>query len=173
MAYTYIISDIRFNDFDAAKTNFTLIEDYNDFRINKWNSVVNEDDTVLIFGKFGGGDMKSIINKLNGTIIIADSDDNQNYSINEWKNMGVKYVLKRNAFHTYGDNKTAYFTPVKLDDDDDDDSIIFTTEKDNLGQVFKGNRLSIEAKYWDYTPIKLDELGDIIERMKEYADMEE
>lgn len=171
MAYTYIISDIRFNDFDAAKTNFTLIEDYNDFRINKWNSVVNEDDTVLIFGKFGGGDMKSIINKLNGTIIIADSDDNQNYSINEWKNMGVKYVLKRNAFHTYGDNKTAYFTPVKLDDNDD--SIIFTTEKDNLGQVFKGNRLSIEAKYWDYTPIKLDELGDIIERMKEYADMEE
>lgn len=171
MAYTYIISDIRFNDFDAAKKDFTLIEDYNDFRINKWNSVVNEDDTVLIFGKFGGGDMKSIINKLNGTIIIADSDDNQNYSINEWKNMGVKYVLKRNAFHTYGDNKTAYFTPVKLDDDDD--SIIFTTEKDNLGQVFKGNRLSIEAKYWDYTPIKLDELGDIIERMKEYADMEE
>ena len=171
MAYTYIISDIRFNDFDAAKTNFTLIEDYNDFRINKWNSVVNEDDTVLIFGKFGGGDMKSIINKLNGTIIIADSDDNQNYSINEWKNMGVKYVLKRNAFHTYGDNKTAYFTPVKLDDNDD--SIIFTTEKDNLGQVFKGNRLSIEAKYWDYTPIKLDELGDIIERMKEYADMED
>lgn len=171
MAYTYIISDIRFNDFDAAKTNFTLIEDYNDFRINKWNSVVNEDDTVLIFGKFGGGDMKSIINKLNGTIIIADSDDNQNYSINEWKNMGVKYVLKRNAFHTYGDNKTAYFTPVKLDDNDD--SIIFTTEKDNLGQVFKGNRLSIEAKYWDYTPIKLDELGDIIERMREYADMEE
>ena len=171
MAYTYIISDIRFNDFDAAKANFTLIEDYNDFRINKWNSVVNEDDTVLIFGKFGGSDMKSIINKLNGTIIIADSDDNQNYSINEWKNMGVKYVLKRNAFHTYGDNKTAYFTPVKLDDNDD--SIIFTTEKDNLGQVFKGNRLSIEAKYWDYTPIKLDELGDIIERMKEYADMEE
>ena len=171
MAYTYIISDIRFNDFDAAKANFTLIEDYNDFRINKWNSVVNEDDTVLIFGKFGGGDMKSIINKLNGTIIIADSDDNQNYSINEWKNMGVKYVLKRNAFHTYGDNKTAYFTPVKLDDNDD--SIIFTTEKDNLGQVFKGNRLSIEAKYWDYTPIKLDELGNIIERMREYADMEE
>lgn len=171
MAYTYIISDIRFNDFDAAKANFTLIEDYNDFRINKWNSVVNDDDTVLIFGKFGGGDMKSIINKLNGTIIIADSDDNQNYSINEWKNMGVKYVLKRNAFHTYGDNKTAYFTPVRLDDNDD--SIIFTTEKDNLGQVFKGNRLSIEAKYWDYTPIKLDELGDIIERMKEYADMEE
>ena len=171
MAYTYIISDIRFNDFDTAKKDFTLIEDYNDFRINKWNSVVNEDDTVLIFGKFGGGDMKSIINKLNGTIIIADSDDNQNYSINEWKNMGVKYVLKRNAFHTYGDNKTAYFTPVKLDDDDD--SIMFTTEKDNLGQVFKGNRLSIEAKYWDYTPIKLDELGDIIERMKEYADMEE
>ena len=171
MAYTYIISDIRFNDFDAAKKDFTLIEDYNDFRINKWNSVVNEDDTVLIFGKFGGGDMKSIINKLNGTIIIADSDDNQNYSINEWKNMGVKYVLKRNAFHTYGDNKTAYFTPVKLDDNDD--SIIFTTEKDNLGQVFKGNKLSIEAKYWDYTPIKLDELGDIIERMKEYADMEE
>lgn len=171
MAYTYIISDIRFNDFDAAKANFTLVEDYNDFRINKWNSVVNEDDTVLIFGKFGGGDMKSIINKLNGTIIIADSDDNQNYSINEWKNMGVKYVLKRNAFHTYGDNKTAYFTPIKLDDNDD--SIIFTTEKDNLGQVFKGNRLSIEAKYWDYTPIKLDELGDIIERMKEYADMEE
>lgn len=171
MAYTYIISDIRFNDFDTAKKDFTLIEDYNDFRINKWNSVVNDDDTVLIFGKFGGGDMKSIINKLNGTIIIADSDDNQNYSINEWKNMGVKYVLKRNAFHTYGDNKTAYFTPIKLDDNDD--SIIFTTEKDNLGQVFKGNRLSIEAKYWDYTPIKLDELGDIIERMKEYADMEE
>ena len=171
MAYTYIISDIRFNDFDTAKKDFTLIEDYNDFRINKWNSVVNDDDTVLIFGKFGGGDMKSIINKLNGTIIIADSDDNQNYSINEWKNMGVKYVLKRNAFHTYGDNKTAYFTPIKLDDNDD--SIIFTTEKDNLGQVFKGNRLSIEAKYWDYTPIKLDELGDIIERMKEYADMED
>ena len=171
MAYTYIISDIRFNDFDTAKKDFILIEDYNDFRINKWNSVVNEDDTVLIFGKFGGGDMKSIINKLNGTIIIADSDDNQNYSINEWKNMGVKYVLKRNAFHTYGDNKIAYFTPVKLDNNDD--SIIFTTEKDNLGQVFKGNRLSIEAKYRDYTPIKLDELGNIIERMKEYADMED
>lgn len=171
MAYTYIISDIRFNDFDAAKANFTLIEDYNDFRINKWNSVVNEDDTVLIFGKFGGGDMKSIINKLNGTIIIADSDDNQNYSINEWKDMGVKYVLRRNAFYNYGEDKVAYFSPDGVHDDDD--SIVFTVERDNLGQVFKGNKMSIEAKYWDYTPIKLEDLGEIIERMKEYADMED
>lgn len=169
MAYTYIISDIRFNDFDTAKKDFTLIEDYNEFRIKKWNSVVSDNDTVLVFGKFGGGDMKSIINKLNGTIIIADSDDNSNYSINEWKDMGVKYVLKRNAFYNYGEDKVAYFNPEGVNDD----SIVFTVERDNLGQVFKGNRLSIEAKYWDYTPIKLDELGDIIERMKEYADMEE
>lgn len=168
-AYTYIISDIKFNDFDAAKADFTLIEDYNEFRIKKWNSVVNDNDTVLVFGRFGGGDMKSIINKLNGTIIIADSDDNQNYSINEWKEMGVKYVLRRNAFYNYGEDKVAYFSP----DGVNDDSIVFTVERDNLGQVFKGNKMSIEAKYWDYTPIKLEDLGEIIERMKEYADMED
>lgn len=168
-AYTYVIGDIKFNDFDAAKADFTLIEDYNEFRIKKWNSVVNDSDTVLVFGKFGGGDMKSIINKLNGTIIIADSDDNQNYSINEWKDMGVKYVLRRNAFYNYGEDKVAYFSPEGVNDD----SIVFTVERDNLGQVFKDNKMSIEAKYWDYTPIKLEDLGEIIERMKEYADMED
>lgn len=168
-AYTYIIGDIKFNDFDSAKADFTLIEDYNEFRIKKWNSVVNDNDTVLVFGKFGGGDMKSIINKLNGTIIIADSDDNGNYSINEWKDMGVKYVLRRNAFYNYGEDKVAYFSP----DGVNDDSIVFTVERDNLGQVFKDNKMSIEAKYWDYTPIKLEDLGEIIERMKEYADMED
>ena len=113
--------------------------------------------------------MKSIINKLNGTIIIADSDDNGNYSINEWKDMGVKYVLRRNAFYNYGEDKVAYFSPEGVNDD----SIVFTVERDNLGQVFKGNKMSIEAKYWDYTPIKLEDLGEIIERMKEYADMED
>lgn len=168
-SYTYVIGDIKFNDFDAAKADFTLIEDYNEFRIKKWNSVVNDNDTVLVFGKFGGGDMKSIINKLNGTIIIADSDDNQNYSINEWKDIGVKYVLRRNAFYNYGEDKVAYFSPNGVNDD----SIVFTVERDNLGQVFKGNKMSIEAKYWDYTPIKLEDLGEIIERMKEYADMED
>lgn len=168
-AYTYVIGDIKFNDFDAAKADFTLIEDYNEFRIKKWNSVVNDSDTVLVFGKFGGGDMKSIINKLNGTIIIADSDDNQNYSINEWKDMGVKYVLRRNAFYNYGEDKVAYFSPEGVNDD----NIVFTVERDNLGQVFKDNKMSIEAKYWDYTPIKLEDLGEIIERMKEYADMED
>lgn len=168
-AYTYVIGDIKFNDFDAAKADFTLIEDYNEFRIKKWNSVVNNNDTVLVFGKFGGGDMKSIINKLNGTIIIADSDDNQNYSINEWKDMGVKYVLRRNAFYNYGEDKVAYFSSEGVNDD----SVVFTVERDNLGQVFKGNKMSIEAKYWDYTPIKLEDLGEIIERMKEYADMED
>lgn len=168
-AYTYVIGDIKFNDFDAAKADFTLIEDYNEFRIKKWNSVVSDNDTVLVFGKFGGGNMKSIINKLNGTIIIADSDDNSNYSINEWKDMGVKYVLRRNAFYNYGEDKVAYFSPEGVNDD----SIVFTVERDNLGQVFKGNKMSIEAKYWDYTPIKLEDLGEIIERMKEYADMED
>lgn len=168
-AYTYVIGDIKFNDFDAAKADFTLIEDYNEFRIKKWNSVVSDNDTVLVFGKFGGGNMKSIINKLNGTIIIADSDDNSNYSINEWKDMGVKYVLRRNAFYNYGEDKVAYFSPEGVNDD----SIVFTVERDNLGQVFKDNKMSIEAKYWDYTPIKLEDLGEIIERMKEYADMED
>ena len=70
MAYTYIISDIRFNDFDAAKANFTLIEDYNDFRINKWNSVVNEDDQLSGVGfavtTSADNDKRSVILKVTG-----------------------------------------------------------------------------------------------------------
>ena len=47
------------------------------------------------------------------------------------------------------------------------------TEKDKQDTVFSNKNLSIEAKYWDYTPILMADLEGIIHNMELFESMED
>ena len=56
---TYVTSDLNFcNGFKDSVCSTE--QEWNDFLINKWNSVVAQEDTVYILGGFGQGQIKLI-----------------------------------------------------------------------------------------------------------------
>ena len=74
----YIISDISFNNVNNAGNEASL-ERYNTALINKWNSIVSDDDKVLVFGNFArgtGSTIRGIINQLKGKIYIVQHSYN-------------------------------------------------------------------------------------------------
>lgn len=173
MSY-YVIADINFNNkLIAAKLKMS-IEDYNKMLINKWNSITTKDDSIFVFGVFGTGlgkELKPIIEQLNGAIYIVNYVENKIFDRDRWKRLGIHAVWNCNFTYPIGDDKIFFPAAKKCKDDTCKYRIL--TEKDGAAEVYKNNQLSIEAKYWDYTPILLKEIPDIILRMKDFEEMEE
>lgn len=173
MSY-YVIADTKFNHkFFATQLNLS-IENYNKMLINKWNSIITKDDSVFVFGIFGvglGKELKPIIEQLNGVIYIVNYAENKIFDRDRWKRLGVHAIWDCNFTYPVGDNKV--FFPAAKNCHDETCKYRILTEKDGAAEVYKDNKLSIEAKYWDYTPILLKEIPNIILRMKDFEEMEE
>lgn len=165
----FIISDLRINEEKAANDAGLSLEDYNKMIVEKWNSVVkNDNDIVFVYGKFGGGfreTLKETIDKMNGLIYIMNSKENE-FNPVFWESMGIykiwdcgfRYKKEDLSFSTSGSKEYDYQ---------------IVSGKANLGVPFKDKKLSLEAKYWDYTPIDVEELPQIVLRMSEFDKMEE
>ena len=144
MSNKYIIADIKFNHPVAAKDAGKTIEEYNQMIIENWNSVVQQDDLVFVFGVFGvgkGAELKSIIEQLNGKIYLMSYPDNRLFKPDRWRRLGIDRVWNVNLVRT----------------DRENESIL----------------MPISEKYWDYTPINYDEVWDIIDRLKVFEEMED
>lgn len=173
MSY-YVIADTKFNHKHAAAQLKMSIEDYNKMLVDKWNSAITKDDSVFVFGVFGvglGKELKPIIEQLNGLVYIVNYHDNKIFDRDRWKRLGVHAVWTCNF--TYPIEEDKIFFPATKDSNDDTCRYKVLTERDGAAEVYKNNELSIEAKYWDYTPILLKEVPNIILRMKDFEEMEE
>lgn len=174
MAY-YIISDIKLNDFLVANSMDMDIDDYNSFIINKWNEKITKDDTVFVFGVFAIGkiaELKLLIPKFNGNIyILSYKKENSIFSREQWKRLGIHSVWDCNLIYPITEGNI--FIPSQKHTNENKYEYKIVTEKDNQDTVFNNKNLSIEAKYWDYTPILMADLETIIHNMELFESMED
>jgi len=167
MSY-YVIADTKFNDnITAARLKISL-EEYNKMLIERWNSIVTKDDSIFVFGIFGvglGKGLKPIIEQLNGIIYIVNYKENKIFDRDRWKRLGIHAIWDCNF--TYPIDNDKIFFPAAKNCHDETCKYRILTEKDGAAEVYKDNKLSIEAKYWNYKPILLKNIPLIIKERSE------
>lgn len=169
----YIISDISFNNVNNAGSEASL-ERYNTALINKWNSIVSDDDKVLVFGNFArgtGSTIRGIINQLKGKIYIVQHSYNNFFEKSRWHKYGIDKVWNCSCTYTFKDNEghshRVYF-PLEEKLKNPKSHEYICVRENYMDTVIQDNILNIGAKFWDYGPIKLEELPKIFERLKDF-----
>ena len=174
MAY-YIISDIKLNDFLVANSMNMDIDNYNNFIINKWNKKITKEDIVFVFGVFAVGKiakLKVLIPKFNGNIyLLSYKKENAIFKREQWKRLGIHSVWDCNLIYPITNGNI--FIPSQKYNGKNKYDYKIVTEKDKQNTVFSNKNLSIEAKYWDYTPILMADLEGIIHNMELFESMED
>lgn len=172
MAELYVCADANFFT-DKPDSQFKTTEDYNNYLIEKWNSVVKDRDIVLIVGDFSHGSLeetKKLLSQLNGNKEILDYQENelsQKITEEEWRDLGVKLMSHANGWikgeiegkatdvilvvnpHCFEVCKDVYFCAAA--------SLINTDER------FKNNCLNLSTNLWDYTPVKYNSIPQMID----------
>ena len=96
----YFIADTHFNHENIIKycdRPFSNAKEMNEYIIQKWNSVVKEDDIVYHLGDVGFGTtemLKELISRLNGTKILLRGNHDFKRGVNGWKEVGFSEVYK-------------------------------------------------------------------------------
>lgn len=169
----YVIANLVFGSYIAKSK--AAIEDFNEQIIEKWNSIITNQDYVYVFGAFGGKTRKEtreVISKLRGHIHICNYKENKIFTKNEWYSWNIERIWD-NIFYDKKDMKRIIFTSIDNYNyiAQENDYGIIWNKKENI--VYQNNKLSIDAKYWDYTPILLKEIPNIIDRLKDFENMED
>lgn len=98
---TYIISDTHFNHENIIKycnRPFRDANHMNEHIIQKWNETVNPEDITYHLGDVGFGtdeQLKTLINRLNGSKILLIENHDFKRGINNWKEVGFKEVYEK------------------------------------------------------------------------------
>lgn len=95
MSQIYFIADTHFGDeqiINYENRPFETIEEMDSELINRWNSVINETDTVYVLGDFGAADYEEkVLSQLNGMkFLIKGNHDNK--SNEEYRQFGFNEV---------------------------------------------------------------------------------
>ena len=177
----YVISDLNFNSSAAAKKQNLEVKDYNQMIINKWNEIVDDDgeDYVFVFGCFATtrDSIREIICRLNGKIILTEFNENRLYSIEQWRNYGICSVWASSFKYSLLEDekeKWIYF-PNETEINYEElnplyDYYCVSNNKKKSEEVFDGKHLNLAAEYWDFTPIFVEEIPNIILRLKDFVE---
>ena len=97
----YIVSDTHFfhrNIIEYCDRPYDNIEIMNEDIVNKWNSIVKEDDIVFHLGDVGFGlveQLQPIVHRLNGHKILLRGNHDMNRGTISWTNIGFEFVYKK------------------------------------------------------------------------------
>ena len=132
----------------------------NEYIIQKWNSVVKKDDTVYHLGDVGFGslqEVKSLVERLNGTKILLKGNHDFKIGTNTWKEIGFSEVYKKkivlgNLLLTHAPTEEVEETQIN----------VFGHIHDNpLDERFdKNNHICVSCDVIDYTPISVECIKD-------------
>ena len=174
----YVAADTSFFSQEAAQENNQTIEEYNEMVINNWNSIIGNDDWVLLLGTISNGskeDNIKLFNNLNGKKKYITYDKKSEISIDEYKEYGFTTV----------DNVPG-FTKGKIDNQDSTVIIggtsIYLFLKKNYRkefneyyfaipgglkskEIYTNKVLNISIKNWGYQPIAYKDIPNIIDNM--------
>lgn len=97
----YFIADTHFNYrniIEYYNRPFKDTNEMNEYIIQKWNSVVKENDIVYHLGDVGFGTtemLKELVSRLNGTKILLRGNHDFKRGVNGWEEVGFSEVYKK------------------------------------------------------------------------------
>lgn len=159
----YFIADTHFNHENIIKycnRPFKNSNEMNEYIINKWNSVVTENDVVYHLEDVGFGstsELKKLVGRLNGKKILIRGNHDYKRGLNGWKEVGFSEVYKKRLVLS---NLILTHEPIEVEENYIN---IFGHIHDKpLDERFnKNNHICVSCDIIDYTPI------DIEKRIKE------
>lgn len=151
----YFIADTHFNHENIIKycdRPFSNAKEMNEYIIQKWNSVVKEDDIVYHLGDVGFGTtemLKELISRLNGTKILLRGNHDFKRGVNGWKEVGFSEVYKKKI--ELG-NLILTHEPIEILEEGKI-NVFGHIHNKLLGERFnKENHICISCDVVDYTP---------------------
>lgn len=176
---TFIIADLNFfNQEQLEKINLNNFKEMNERIIKNWNSSVGVDDNVIILGQIGSGKkekMKALFDKLNGRFTSICRQENENFSKEEWKEIGFDNIWNVPLFYKYDENNTFLYQNrpiINIKPYLKEYSIVVVDNQNPIEGMVDGILFSADAIKWDYTPINVNNLLEIYNNMKEFETME-
>ncbi len=131
----------------------------NEYIIQKWNSVVKKEDTVYHLGDVGFGlvqEVKSLVERLNGTKILLKGNHDFKIETNTWKEIGFSEVYKKkivlgNLLLTHAPTEQVGENQIN----------IFGHIHDKLldERFEKKNHICVSCDVVDYTPVSAEMLN--------------
>lgn len=178
---TYIIADLKlFNEEIADTLGYDDFESINDHIIRSWNSTVKPEDDVIIMGDVGNSDatleqLQSVISKLNGTLWLTSKTAKEQFTKDEWKQIGITHVWSVPLFKTFDNGDEIYYPiqPIKAMSVYEKQYKVLVVDHNNpVEGMTKGIMLSADAAKWDYCPLDTDGIIELHKNMREFEQME-
>jgi len=152
---TYFIADTHFNHENIIKycnRPFKNSLEMNEYIINKWNSVVKENDIVYHLGDVGFGtteELKILVGRLNGKKILLRGNHDLKRGVNGWKEVGFSEVYKNKI--ELG-NLILTHSPVELTEVGKINVFGHIHDKPLDEKYDKNNHICVSCDVVDYTP---------------------
>lgn len=173
----FVISDLLlFNEDRKIQLGFDSFQDMNDFVVRRWNASVNVQDVVIVMGVVcergaRASDVREVISKLNGMLVMIAYEQNDFFPKEEWQSIGFKHVWNTNmcsgmAGIVYCGQKLT--SPQQFD-------IYHLVMVDNstpMQDNVVGNRMRGDALIWDYTPLNTEHITEVYEELKKYYNLD-
>ena len=179
MGKTFIIADLRlFNEDIANQMGYADFESMNSEVIRSWNSGVKSDDDVIIMGDIGDASveqLKSVISKLNGTLWLTSKTAKEQFTKEEWKEIGIDHVWSVPLFKTFDNGDEIYYPiqPIKVMAVYEQQYKVLVVDHNNpIEGLTKGIMLSADAAKWQYCPLDTDNIIELHKSMQEFESMD-
>lgn len=175
----YVVADAQFFDEAAAEKNNKTVDEYNEMIVQNWNSVINEDDWVLLMGIISNGtkeDNIKLFNNLNGKKkYITYDKDNDVISLEEYKEYGFVSTNNVPGFTKgiiNGEDSTVIITGIrnylffkKYYNEEFNKYYFAMPGSFKLKNIYSNKILNISIENWGYSPIIYREIPQMIDNM--------
>ena len=155
----YFTADTHFNHkniIEYCNRPFKDTNEMNEYIIQKWNSVVKENDVVYHLGDVGFGTtekLKELISRLNGTKILLRGNHDFRRGLNGWKEVGFSEVYKKRI--EIG-NLILTHAPLEIVEEGKINVFGHIHDKPLDERFDKNNHICVSCDVVDYTPQLID-----------------
>lgn len=162
----FVIANTEFYDYENFNNSgdFKSIKEKNEMLIKSWNKEVGAEDIVIHIGGFCGRatkkEINEIVKQLNGELYLIHGPKDDQFTRCIWEASGFTKCVPYQYFLNIQGKK------ILLGETTPDSSFDIHCVGD-IDNVIEGNNINISSKFWDYTPINIEELPEIFERLKE------
>lgn len=168
MAKVFVIADLHFSHGNIIKYEnrpFRDIKHMNKELVKRWNKVVSKSDTVFVLGDVSftnKEETKELISKLNGKKVLVMGNHDRGRSADQfWRYVGFdevyRYPIVYKQFLVLSHEPPEYLneaTPYAF--------IYGHVHSEAMYQTVTKNSACVSAERWDYTPVDLDKLLELM-----------
>ena len=151
----YFIADTHFNHrniIEYCNRPFKDTNEMNEHIIQKWNTVVKENDIVYHLGDVGFGTtemLKELVSRLNGTKILLRGNHDFKRGVNGWKEVGFSEVYKKRIEL---ENLVLTHAPIEIVDIGKINVFGHIHDKPSDERFNKDNHICVSCDVVDYMP---------------------